>query len=41
MEFAIKFTAEGNVVVAKAGAEASLKVSLKYTKDQTPPEETS
>ena len=30
LEFAIKFTAEGDAVVAKAGSEASLKVTMKY-----------
>lgn len=30
LEFAIKFTAEGQVVVAKASAEAGIKVALTY-----------
>jgi hypothetical protein len=30
LEFAIRFTAEGHVVIAKASAESSLKVGLKY-----------
>lgn len=29
-EFGIKFTAEGNAMIAKASAEASLKVTLTY-----------
>lgn len=30
LEFAIKFTAEGQVVVAKSGAEAGIKVAMTY-----------
>jgi hypothetical protein len=30
LEFAIKFTAEGNALVAKASAEANLKITMKY-----------
>ena len=32
LEFAIKFTGEGNVFVAKVGAEANLKVTLRYAR---------
>lgn len=30
LEFAIKFTAEGNVMVTKVGNEANFKISMKY-----------
>jgi hypothetical protein len=30
IEFAIKFNAEGQAILAKAGAEASLKITLNY-----------
>lgn len=31
VEFAIKFSAEGNVVVTKIGGEATFKITMKYT----------
>jgi hypothetical protein len=34
LEFAIKFNAEGQVVLAKAAAEASLKVTMTYKKKE-------
>lgn len=30
MEFGLKFNAEGNAVVTKVGAEATLKITMKY-----------
>jgi len=30
MEFAVKLSGEGNVIVTKVGAEANFKISLKY-----------
>jgi hypothetical protein len=36
LEFAIKFTAEGNAILAKAGLEANLKVTLRYDHARQP-----
>jgi hypothetical protein len=35
LEFAIKFTAEGNAVLAKAGAETNLQVTMVYKRPQS------
>ena len=43
MEFGLKFSAEGHIIVAKATAEASLKVTLTYARtrsESSPPEPT-
>ena len=32
LEFAIKFNAEGRAIVAKASAEANLKITMKYVR---------
>jgi hypothetical protein len=33
VEFAIKLTTDARIIIAKAGAEANFKVSLKWTRD--------
>jgi len=38
LEFAIKFTAEGNALVAKAAAEANLKITMKYVHVKAEPQ---
>ena len=39
LEFSIKFTAEGTAIVARAGAEANLKITMPYTRDKAPAKE--
>jgi len=34
MEIAIKFNAEGTAILARAGAEANLRITMKYTRDK-------